>query len=142
MNGWSSELDRQDGLKFEAYQRRTTMTDALKTSPGPNRWDEITKDDFAKDFDYVINRQGSITVIDCLSEAALQWCYRHLPEDCPRWGARGFAIEWRFAADIIKGMGQEHELADGSKQRLISDEEYEFNMAAEERDRMAGEDDR
>jgi hypothetical protein len=99
--------------------------------PGPNRWDEMTQEDFAKDFDYVINRQGSITVLDPKSEAALQWFYRHLPEDCPRWAAKGFVIEHRFVDDILEGMAR-----DG----LVSDEEFEYSMNAEDRDRHAGED--
>ena len=151
---FSPELDKQDAMKRRAYtmNRKNKMPDPsaglskygldpewdLNAEPrhempkaGPNRWDEMTQDDFAKDFDFVLSRQGSITVIDPKSEAALQWCYRFLPEDCPRWGARGFAIETNYLGPILHGMARDN---------LISDEEYEFRMNAEERDRMAGED--
>lgn len=143
---FSPELDRQDAIKREAYEEAAMKTklDDLKrpeglgllptgTNRGPNRWDEITEKDFAKDYDYILMRQGSITVIDCKSEAALQWCYAHLDADGPRWGARGFAIEVNYLDPILRGM---------QNANLVSNEEYEYNMNAEERDRMAGEDDR
>lgn len=144
-NPWSSELDRQDAMKLEAYKRNTTMTDYDKLkgpedvgllptgeNRGPHRWDEITKEDFAKDFDYVIQREGSVTILICKSEAALQWCYAHLDQDGPRWGVKGFVVETnRYLNPILHGMANAN---------LVSDEEYEYNMNADERDRHAGED--
>lgn len=97
---------------------------------GPNKWNEITEDDFAFSFDYIIERHGSITILDPTSRAALEWLYAHLPEDCPRWGKLGFAVESNYVNDVLEGMAR-----DG----LLSEEEYVFSMNAEERDRHAGE---
>ncbi len=97
--------------------------------PGPNRWDLVTSADFGAEYDYIIEGHGNITVLDPTSEAALQWMYRHLPEHCPRWGARGFAIESNRAHEVIEGLKR-----DG----LVSSAEYDEAMANEERDRHAG----
>jgi len=101
----------------------------LDSNIGPNLWDAVKDDpsEFGNNFDFTVNHQG--TVIDPVSNAALQWCYYHLPEDCPRWGRVGFAIETRYVADILAGMRR-----DG----LMSEQEYVYNMNAEEQDRLAG----
>ncbi len=98
--------------------------------PGPNTWDNVQPEDFGKDFDYITTGHGTIVVIDPVSPAAVQWLYRHLPEDCPRWGALGFVVESRYVLDVMAGMKR-----DG----LTSQLEYDEAMANEERDRHAGE---
>ncbi len=75
----------------------------LRTPAGPNSWDEITSADFGPNEDFTVRDEGSIFIFNAVSNAALQWCYKHLPEDCPRWGARGFAIEHRYIGDIVEG---------------------------------------
>lgn len=80
----------------------------LITLAGPNSWDDVTTDDFGPEHDFDIEDHGSIVVLDCYSNAALQWCYRHLPEYCPRWGRTGFAIERRYVADVIAGMKRDN----------------------------------
>ena len=97
---------------------------------GPNTWDQVTAADFGFSFDYIIERHGNRVVIDPTSHAALQWCYKHLPEDCPRWGKLGFVIERQYIDPILHAMAR-----DG----LLSEEEYVFNMTMEERDRHQGE---
>ena len=98
---------------------------------GPNAWDDVTADDFGFCFDYITQPLGeSKTIIDPTSVAALQWLYRHLPEDCPRYGKLAFVVESVYVNDVLKRMGE-----DG----LVSEAEYADAMNAEERDRHAGE---
>ena len=77
--------------------------DALICDAGPNNWDDIASTDFGPEHDFTVDDEGTIVIITQVSEAAKQWLYAHLPEDCPRWGA-GFAIEHRYAKEIIEGM--------------------------------------
>lgn len=100
----------------------------LDDKPGPNNWDAITSADFSQDFDYIIERHGNRTVIDPTSKAALQWLYRHMPADCPRWGKWGYVIETMHVGEILERMAE-----DG----LMSEDDYTFSMNAENRDRMA-----
>ena len=60
---------------------------------GPNNWDEITKEDFGNEFDFELYEFEDTTVFYPVSKAALQWAYRFLPGDCPRWRGVGFVIE-------------------------------------------------
>lgn len=67
----------------------------LAQPPGPNSWDSV-KDDpnmFATEHDFELYDQGDVVVFYPISEAALQYGYRFLPEDCPRWGAKGFVVD-------------------------------------------------
>ena len=83
-------------------------------SAGPNNWDEVTCEDFGPEHDYIVDHHGSLVTITPVSEASKQWCYRHLPEDAPRWGI-GYAIETNYADDILKGM---------SRDGLMSEKQY------------------
>lgn len=111
---FSPELDKQDAMRMAAH---------LNNKPGPHNWYNVLAKDFDFSFDYIIERHGSITILDPTSRAALEWLYCHLPEDCPRWGKLGFAVETNFVNDILHDMA-----ADG----LMSEEEYVFNMNAEQ----------
>ena len=84
--------------------------------PGPNNWDNIQPEDFGPEHDFELFDHGSIWIFFPISEAALQWCYKHLPEDCPRWGAKGFAIEHRYIEDIVAGARRDN---------LMSERDYE-----------------
>lgn len=68
----------------------------LKQPPGPNGWDLITEADFGTDFDFELYENYHTTVFYPVSKAALQWSYRFLPSDSPRWRGVGFVIENRF----------------------------------------------
>ena len=70
---------------------------------GPNDWDNIEPSDFGPEHDFEVDNQGNIFIFTAVSEAAKQWCYKHLPEDCQRWGVLGFVIEHRYIADIVTG---------------------------------------
>ena len=52
------------------------------------------------DTDFVLIDHGSIVILDPVTDAALEWCYEHLPEDAPRWGRVGYAIELRYIHEI------------------------------------------
>ena len=87
----------------------------LRCEAGPNNWDEVGPSDFGPEQDFDLEDAGSLTIIYPVSNAALQWLYRHLPEDCPRWGAKGFAIETNYVRDIIRAM---------KRDRLMSYQDY------------------
>ncbi len=90
---------------------------------GPNKWDEVTSKDFGPQEDYRVQYEGSLVILHPVSEAALQWCYAKLPEDCPRWGAHGFVIEARYWPTIEAGLKRDN---------LMSRQEFEDAMNEEE----------
>lgn len=47
---------------------------------------------------------GSVCILSVYSKAARAWCDENLPEDAPRWGARGYAIEARYVLPIVRGL--------------------------------------
>lgn len=108
------------------YRRNTLVLESLNNTPGPSNWEEVTVSDFGPEQDFDTEDHGSIVVFDCYSNAALQWCYAHLPEDCPRWGAHGFAIEEKFVGAIIEGARR-----DG----LMSRQDFEAAMNEEQEQR-------
>lgn len=113
---------------IETGLHKALLSIASSQRPGPNEWDDITKDDFSFSFDYIIERHVDITVLDPTSRAALQWMYRHLPEDCPRWGKLGFCIENEHVGQIL-----EHMAADG----LMSESQYVEAMNEEQQKQFA-----
>ena len=115
------------GLKPE-YDMHADIPEPVKA--GPNSWDQITKADFGLCFDYRIIRRGGNTIIDPSSNAALEWLYRFLPADAPRYGGVGYVIESRYVSEILEAMAQ-----DG----LLSEDDYIYNMNMEEQDQHAGE---
>lgn len=91
------------------------LTDEYASNPeprkpvaGPSNWDSVGPGDFGPEHDFDYTDHGSIYVLDAVSEAALQWCYAKLPEDCPRWGARGFVIEPRYLPTIVYAMRRDN----------------------------------
>jgi len=90
-----------------------------RCKPGPNNWDDIQAEDFGPEEDFELHDHGSIWIFYPVSNAALQWCYKKLPEDAPRWGAKGYAIEARYIEDIVAGARR-----DG----LMSEKDYEWAM--------------
>jgi len=86
---------------------------------GPHRWDSIQPSDFGPEWDYELENHITKWVITPISEAALQWLYCHLPEHCPRYGAKGFIIEAEYVNLAVKGM---------TRDKLMSPEEYEQAM--------------
>jgi len=74
----------------------------LAQPPGPNGWDLITDKDFGNEFDFELYENYHTTVFYPVSKAALQWSYRFLPSDCPRWRGVGFVVENRFIALVCR----------------------------------------
>lgn len=110
----------------------TTYLHGLNNTRGPNMWLEV-KDDpnaYGRDWDYEIIRMGQHTVINPVCNAALQYCYYKLPQDCPRYGAVGFKLSMLEAQLVMRDMA-----ANGLK----SEDEYIYAMNAEDRDRHQGE---
>lgn len=99
-NGIEQELG---SLVHDATREVIRERSPLDSTQGPNNWDSITSSDFGPQHDFTLEDYVSIFIFTPVSEAALQWCYAHLPEDCPRWGSRGFAIEHRYIEDIVRG---------------------------------------
>ena len=97
------------------YGRPLVDNIVLDNTVGPNNWDSITADDFGPRHDFEVDDHGSIFILTPVSEAALQWCYAHLPEDAPRWGSVSYAIEPRYIEDIVRGCQR-----DG----LLSEDDY------------------
>jgi len=94
---------------------------ALQTEAGPNTWD-LAKDDstqFGPEEDFTVDNHGSVFIFNPVSKAALQWCYAKLPEDCPRWGAKGFVIEHNYIEMIV---------AAAQRDNLMSRQDYEDAM--------------
>ena len=96
---------------------------SLRGERGPSTWEEIGPADFGTQFDFDIEDHGSIVVIDAYSNAALQWLYYHLPEDCPRWGAKGFAIEANYVADILLAMEIDGLMSRAAYERAMEEEQ-------------------
>jgi len=86
---------------------------------GPHCWHEIQPGDFGPEWDYELENHITLWIITPISEAALQWLYCFLPEDCPRYGAKGFIIEAEYLNTVVKGM---------TRDKLMSPEEYEDAM--------------
>ena len=101
----------------------STLEASLRGERGPSTWEEIGPADFGTLFDFDIEDHGSIVVIDAYSNAALQWLYYHLPEDCPRWGAKGFAIEANYVADILLAMEIDGLMSRAAYERAMEEEQ-------------------
>lgn len=96
---------------------------AVSDDVTPMPADEILPSDYGPQHDFEVADHGSLVVIFAESTAATKWLYQHLPEDCPRWGANGFAIERRFVAPILEHMDR-----DG----LMSRAEFDAAMAEQQ----------
>lgn len=86
---------------------------------GPHRWPQITPANFSAAWDYELENHITRWILTPVSEAALQWCYYHLPQDLPRYGAHGFVID----RDDIEGI-----VAAMDRDRLMSPKEYDRAM--------------
>ncbi len=69
------------------------MTRPRTPESGPNEWGHLTNDDYGDQYDYEILDQSDRWIYYPVCNAATQWAYRFLPEDCSRWGVVGFIID-------------------------------------------------
>jgi hypothetical protein len=62
--------------------------------------------------DVAVLNAGSLVIITPITEEAQQWCEEHLPADAPMLG-NGYAVEPRYAPDILLGMSEDGLLFEG-----------------------------
>ena len=91
-----------DDIQRGLYSHQLTLTPE-RSSQGPHRWHEMTGTDFGPTWDFELENHIDLVIFEPISEAALQWCYAHLPKDCPRFGARGFLIETEHIKGVVGG---------------------------------------
>ena len=56
-----------------------------------------------KVYDFYVQNEYTIFIFHPTNAKGLNWCYAHLPEDCPRFGLNGYVIEHRYIDDIVAG---------------------------------------
>ena len=56
-----------------------------------------------KVYDFYVQNEYTIFIFHPTNAKGLNWCYAHLPEDCPRWGLNGYVVESRYIDDIVAG---------------------------------------
>lgn len=126
MNDLNETLKDISGHRYVATgQTESGDIDYLKVPPGPNKWSEITETDFGPEHDFEVDNHGTIFIFTPVSEAGKQWCYNHLPEDCPRWGILGFVVEHRYIADIVAGARRDGLMALEDYERSINEEQLQ-----------------
>ena len=86
---------------------------------GPNDWDNIAASDFGPDADFELYDHGDTVVFWPISNAALQWIYKHLPKNLDRWGSKGFVIEIHNINAVIAG---------AKRDNLMSEAEFDQAM--------------
>jgi hypothetical protein len=116
-------LTAADLLKLLDEQKDTNPLRelSLRNASGPHKWDQITDGDYGRFFDFAVQRLNDVEKIICAhSEAALQWCYCHLPADIPRYRSHGFVVENAYVEQVITRMER-----DG----LIDEQQYFEDMS-------------
>jgi len=116
------------GLKPD-WDEKYVAPITLSRAPGPNNWAEVGPCDFGPQEDYFVIDHGEFSVFCPVSNAAIQWCYAKLPEDCPRYGL-GFKIETKALPAILKS---------AERDRLMSEQEYADAMNENEQLMRSGE---
>lgn len=125
-----SWMNDQSQASFRTQLAALKALDEQKQFPksGPNNWDEVTPEDFG-DWDYEIYDHGDSWVFYPVSNAALQWAYKHFPENGPRWGAKGFIVDYP-----LSNVYSELILEKATEDKLVSEDEY--NTAMEEHSQL------
>ncbi len=54
--------------------------------------------------DFTVQNEGTIYILTPQTRAAEEWCDELLPDDSPRWGARGYVVEHRYIETIVDGI--------------------------------------
>lgn len=109
------------------------LSTALACTSGINDWDGISAADFGMSFDLIVEDHGSVVVLDPTSRAALQWMYKHLPADCPRWGKLGFCVEANYVGDVLEGMAADGLVTEAMYVRNMEEQELQNAQASENR---------
>ncbi len=104
--------------EWERFQRHEDMEAARKDQAivaGPSTWPRHKG--VGEHYDYEILEHDQYTVLFPVCDAALQWFYRYLPEDTPRWGVNeyamnGFKVESERVDEILRGLYRDHLYSD------------------------------
>jgi len=102
-------------------EQQNAVNLSLVSKHSPNRWLEMQPKDYGPSWDFELENHINKFIITPVSNAALQWLYRYLPSDCPRWGANGYVVETRYLQSIVNHMRRD---------KLMSPDDY--NNAMEE----------
>ena len=94
---------------------------------GPNDWDSVSCKDFGPEHDYTVERPNDLIVVTPVSNAAMQWCYRHIEEGADRWGV-GWVVPAEHFDSLVAAMDR-----DG----LMSQVQYENAMEEMNAQRLA-----
>lgn len=118
-------LDDNNGLIQELLNitRAQDPRNLLAQPAGPNSWDEVGPGDFGPEHDFeiqIVHRTEPLSVFKPVSSAALQWCYRFLPANCPRYGERSFVVKNKWIDLVCRQARHDN---------LMSLEDFEFAMA-------------
>jgi len=97
---------------------------------GPNDWDNIAASDFGPDADYEIYDHGDTVVFYPVSNAALQWCYKNLPENLDRWGSKGFVIEATNIDAVIAGAKRDNLMSEAEFDQAMN-EQHQLSLQGE-----------
>jgi len=54
--------------------------------------------------DFLLQNEGTISILHMCSKAAKAWVADHLPEEAMRWGHNGVVIEHHYVGDIVNGI--------------------------------------
>ena len=100
---------------------------------GPHRWHKMQGSDFGPTWDFETEDHGPLVVFDPLSEAALQWCYAHLPQDMPRFGAKGFLIEAEHIKGVVGGARRDGLMTEADFIQAM-EENHQIMLQGEDRD--------
>ena len=118
--GFPSFAIQEDNLKARDWAE----SDRVPSRIGANKWDEVTHDDFGLYYDYELIEHGEDkTVVYPVSNAALQWCYRFLPEGIDRWDVNDEAKQSAGAGFILDNKDIPNVVAHMSRCRLFSDDD-------------------
>jgi len=90
---------------------------------GPNDWDNIAAVDFGPENDYELIDIGNTVIFFPVSNAALQWAYKHLPENLDRWGSKGFIIEATNIDTVIAGAKRDNLMSEAEFDQAMNEEQ-------------------
>jgi len=109
----------------EAYEISRHSLELLSTAQecGPNDWDNISANDFGSSYDYELIEIGDTVIFYPVSNAALQWCYKYLPEDLDRWGSKGFVIEATNIDTVIAGAKRDNLMSEAEFDQAMNEEQ-------------------
>lgn len=86
----------------------------------------LCRESWTASHDFEVEDHGSIFILTPTSDAGLNWCWEHLPEDAQRWGKFGYVIEHRYIQDIVAGMERDGLVSEWKAKVAAAAEDLEF----------------